>query len=368
MTKRRSFRTTMIMLLGLSMLASGVVTFIVYKLLQMYYMGVRAEDQLAEYRHIMRSIGDIYVFMILFIPLAILFFYLFTKPYVTYFKEISVGINHMANGDFDHQVQIVAKDELGALAESVNLASQKLREAVERGDFAESSKDQLVVNLAHDLRTPLTSVLGYLDLLMKDDQLTEEQVRHFTAIAFAKSQRLEKLIDDLFEITRMNYGRLPVHQTRLDLSELLKQLNEELYPVFEKNHLVTRLHMENDLTVFGDGELLARVFENLLINAARHGKDGMYVDINGYLEEGQVVIQVTNYGGHIHPDDLPRIFDMYYTGDRARSSQDGGTGLGLFIARNIVEQHEGVISVVSDVVRTRFEVRLPAFQQTVREI
>ncbi|WP_433750406.1 ATP-binding protein [Paenibacillus amylolyticus] len=359
MTKRRSFRTTMIMLLGLSMLASGAVTFIVYRLLQMYYAGVRREDPLAEYRNIMRSIGDLYVFMLLFIPLAILFFYLFTRSYVTYFKEISTGINHLANGDFQHRVQISSKDELGSIAESVNMASQKLREAMERGDFAENSKDQLIVNLAHDLRTPLTSVLGYLDLLMKDDQLTEEQVRHFTSIAFTKSQRLEKLIDDLFEITRMNYGMLPINKTWLDLSELLKQMNEELYPVFEKNQLVTRLKIDTDLTVSGDGELLARVFENLLINAARHGKDGMYVDINGYRDAEQVIIQVVNYGGHIRAEELPHIFDMYYTGDRARTPQEGGTGLGLFIARNIVEQHDGKISAQSDVVRTLFEVRLP---------
>ncbi|WP_340015574.1 HAMP domain-containing sensor histidine kinase [Paenibacillus sp. FSL K6-1318] len=362
MTKRRSFRTTMIMLLGLSMLASGAITYVIYKLLQAYYSGVRAEDQLAEYRHFMKSIGDIYFFLILFIPLAILFFFWFTKPYATYFKDISTGIRHLANGDFQHRVQISSKDELGTIAEDVNLASEKLKEAVERGDFAENSKDQLVVNLAHDLRTPLTSVLGYLDLLMKDDQLTEEQVRHFTAIAFTKSQRLEKLIDDLFEITRMNYGMLPINKTKLDLSELLKQMNEELYPVFEKNQLVARLKIDTDLTVSGDGELLARVFENLLINAARHGKDGMYVDINGYRDAEQIIIQVINYGGHIRPEELPHIFDMYYTGDRARTPQEGGTGLGLFIARNIVEQHDGTISAQSDVVRTLFEVRLPVFQ------
>ncbi|WP_340027665.1 HAMP domain-containing sensor histidine kinase [Paenibacillus sp. FSL H7-0940] len=362
MTKRRSFRTTMIMLLGLSMLASGAITYGIYKLLQAYYSGVRLEDPLAEYRHFMRSIGDIYFFLLLFIPLAILFFFWFTKPYVTYFKDISTGISHLANGDFQHRVQISSKDELGTIAEDVNLASEKLREAVERGDFAENSKDQLVVNLAHDLRTPLTSVLGYLDLLMKDEHLTEEQVRHFTSIAFTKSQRLEKLIDDLFEITRMNYGRLPINKTQLDLSELLKQMNEEIYPVFEKNKLVARLKIDTDLTISGDGELLARVFENLLINAARHGKDGMYVDINGYRDAEQIIIQVINYGGHIRPEELPHIFDMYYTGDRARTPQDGGTGLGLFIARNIVEQHDGTISAQSDVVRTLFEVRLPVFQ------
>lgn len=360
MTRQRSFRTTMILLLGLSMLASGAITYGVYKLLQAYYSGVRAEDQLAEYRHFMRNIGDIYFFLLLFIPLAIFFFFWFTKPYAAYFRDISAGISHLANGDFQHRVQISSRDELGMIAEDVNLASEKLQQAIERGDFAENSKDQLVVNLAHDLRTPLTSVLGYLDLLMKNDQLTEEQVRHFTTIAFTKSRRLEKLIDNLFEITRMNYGMLPIQHTQLHLSELMKQMNEEMYPVFEKNHLVTRVKLDADLIVSGDGELLARVFENLLMNASRHGKDGVYVDIHGFREEGQIVIQVINYGGHIPPEDLPYIFDMYYTADRARTPQEGGTGLGLFIARNIVEQHSGTISVQSDVVRTLFEVRLPA--------
>ena len=118
------------------------------------------------------------------------------------------------------------------------------KKPLQRGDFAESSKDQLVVNLAHDLRTPLTSVLGYLDLILKDDSLTKEQVKHFSTIAFTKSQRLEKLIDELFEITRMNYGMLPIEKKPIDLSELLIQLKEELYPVFEKNNLIARMNID----------------------------------------------------------------------------------------------------------------------------
>ena len=357
--KKRSFRTRMIMLLGLSMLLSGIITYVVYRILQLYYAGVRAEEPLARYRQMMYYVGDIYFFLIIFIPLAILFFFLFTKPYVAYFNEISKGIHHLANGDFKNRVHISSNDEFREIAEELNLASEKLQEAVERGEFAESSKDQLVVNLAHDLRTPLTSVLGYLDWILKDDHLTQEQIKHYTTIAFTKSQRLEKLIDGLFEITRMNYGMLPVEKEKIDISELLLQLNEELYPVFEKNHVVARLNIKPNLCIDGDGELLARVFENLLTNATRYGRDGQFVDINCYLEEGQVVIQVINYGGNISPGELPHIFEMYYTSDRARTQQEGSTGLGLFIAKNIVEQHNGTISVESNVVRTIFEVQLP---------
>ena len=122
------------------------------------------------------------------------------------------------------------------IAEDINMASEKLQKAVERGDFAENSKDQLVLNLAHDLRTPLTSVIGYLDFILEDDQLSQEQMIHYTTIAFTKSQRLEKLIDELFEITRMNYGMMTIEKKPIDLSELLIQLNEEFYPVFEKNN------------------------------------------------------------------------------------------------------------------------------------
>ncbi|OPH53472.1 vancomycin resistance histidine kinase VanS [Paenibacillus ferrarius] len=355
----RSFRSKMIALLGLSMLLSGGVTFIIYKVLQLYYAGVRLENPLAKVRQVINNIGDFNFFMIVFIPLAILFFFFLTKPYAAYFNEISRGIHRLANGDFQSRVQISSNDEFKDIAEDINMASEKLQKAVERGDFAESSKDQLVLNLAHDLRTPLTSVLGYLDFILQDDQLTKEQVKHYTTIAFTKSRRLEKLIDELFEITRMNYGMLTIDKKPIDLSELLIQLNEELYPVFENNHLIARLHITPLMTIWGDGELLARVFENLLTNANRYGKDGQFVEINGHLDAGDVVVQVINYGNCIPEEELPHLFDMFYTGDQARTHQGGSTGLGLFIAKNIVEQHNGTISVQSSVIRTLFEVRLP---------
>ncbi|MFI8685789.1 ATP-binding protein [Rossellomorea sp. NPDC077527] len=356
----RSFRSKMVLLFGLSMILSGSITYIIFKLLQYYYhTNVHYGEPLAEFRTFMNKIGDINFFLLLFIPLSILFFFLLTKRYSTYFREISNGIHYLARGDFKHQVHIQSNDEFRDIALDINLASEKLEEAIQRGDFSESSKDQLVVNLAHDLRTPLTSVLGYLDLILKDESLSKEQVRHFLTIAFTKSQRLERLIDELFEITRMNYGMLSIEKKRLDLTELLHQLTEELYPVFEKNHVDTRLNCEPHLPIVGDGDLIARVFENLMTNAIRYGYEGQYVDINGFIEAEEVVIQVVNYGDSIPPDELPHLFDMFYTGDRARTHQEDSTGLGLFIAKNIVEQHDGSITAESSVIQTVFEVRLP---------
>ncbi|WP_059041488.1 sensor histidine kinase [Paenibacillus rubinfantis] len=357
--KFRSFRFQMIRLFGLSMLLSAGTTFLVYLALREYYHTLLREDPLYDVRRVMREIGDINVFLIIFIPLSFLYFYLLTRRYVAYFREISRGINQLAGGDFNHRVHVPSGDEFGEIARDINLASEKLQQAVERGDFAENSKEQLVLNLAHDLRTPLTSVIGYLDFILQGKDLTAEQMKHYTTIAYTKSQRLEKLIDELFEITRMNYGKLNIHRRPLDLSELLVQLTEEMYPVFEKNELTARLQTEPQLMISGDGDLLARVFENLLSNAVRYGKDGEYVDVRGTLDGEEVVVRVTNYGDSIPQEELPHVFDMFFTGDRARTHQEGSTGLGLFIAKNIVEQHEGSVSVQSDLIRTEFEVRLP---------
>jgi signal transduction histidine kinase len=357
----RSFRSKMLFLFGLSMLFSGMISLTIFKALQYYYRtkNVQIGEPLARYRQMIREIGDINVFLLLFIPLSIMFFFLLTKRYSLYFHEISTGIHHLARGDFKHPIQLQSNDEFGQIAKDINLASKKLEEAIERGDFSESSKDQLVVNLAHDLRTPLTSVLGYLDLILKDDNLTEEQTNHFLKIAFTKSQRLEKLLDELFEITRMNYGMLPLKKTEINISDLLVQMKEELYPLFEKNDLTVRTNLPPELPFSGDGELLARVFENLLTNANRYGYDGQYVDINGFIDDGEVVVQVVNYGDTIPENELPHLFDMFYTGDKSRTAQEDSTGLGLFIAKNIVEQHQGTIAVESSLRKTQFEVRLP---------
>lgn len=358
--KMRSFRSKMVLLFGLSMFLSGSLTYLIFKSLQLYYhSNAQAGDFVAQIRIFIGKIGDFNLFFILFISLSFLFFFLLTKPYSTYFKEISKGIHSLANGDFKHKVHICSNDEFRNIAHDINLASEKLQEAIQRGDFSESSKDQLVVNLAHDLRTPLTSVLGYLDLILKDESLTKEQTRHFLTIAFTKSQRLERLIEELFEITRMNYGMLPVEKKKINLTDLLNQLREELYPLFEKNRLIARMNCDPHLLILGDGDLLARVFENLLTNAIRYGYDGQYIDINGFIAESDVIVQIVNYGDSIPKDELPHLFDMFYIGDKSRTHKENSTGLGLFIAKNIVEQHNGAITAESSIVQTVFEVRLP---------
>lgn len=342
------------------MSCSASITYLFFKGLQFYYhASAQHEDLIAKIRILIGNFGDFNLFFILFILLSFLFFFFLTKPYSVYFNEISNGIRYLARGDFNHKVHIPSNDEFKDIALDINLASEKLQEAIQRGDFSESSKDQLVVNLAHDLRTPLTSVLGYLDLILKDENLTKEQVRHFLTITFNKSKRLERLIDELFEITRMNYGMITLKKSRINLTDLLNQLKEEMYPLLEKNRLTVRLDCDPHLFIVGDGDLLARVFENLLANAIRYGNDGQYIDVNGFKDDSKAVVQVINYGGSIPSDELPHLFEMFYTGDKSRTHKENSTGLGLFIAKNIVEQHKGMITADSNIIETVFEVRLP---------
>ncbi|WP_242309679.1 HAMP domain-containing sensor histidine kinase [Bacillus cereus group sp. BfR-BA-01331] len=353
----RSFRFKMIALFALSMVLAAGVTYILVKIVG-FCLRMRFSHE--DYIHILLLVrGNIYLSFISVALLSTLFFFFLTKQYLKYFDEISNGIHHLAKGDFANKVYISSNDEFGDIAREINIASEKLKEAVERGDFAESSKDQLVVNLAHDLRTPLTSVLGYLDLILKQENLTKEQIEYYSTIAFAKSQRLESLIDELFEITRMNYGVQKLDKESINIRELLIQLDEELYPLLEKNQLEVRSNIEPHLFINGDGNLLARVFENLVTNAVRYGNKGHFIDMNGYIEDGDVVVQIVNYGESIPEEDLPYLFDMFYTGDKARTVHKNSTGLGLYIARNIIEQHNGKISAESNVMRTIFEVRLP---------
>lgn len=353
----------MLLMLISAMILSGAVTYAIFLIFQAYYRnaGVQPGDSLAEWRQLIRTFGDFNVSLILFIPLAVMFFYLLTRRYNRYFDAISEGIRRLAGGDFAHRVDIDASDEFGAIAADINQASAKLEQALIRGDFAEHSKDRLVVNLAHDLRTPLTSIVGYIDLLLQDRRLTEEQSRHYLTIVRNKSRRVERLIDELFEVARLNYGKQAIDPSPLNAGDLLAQLAEEMVPVLERSGLTARVNTQPGLIVSGDGTMLVRVFENLAANAARYGSDGEYVDFDAFADPddaGTVVIRIANYGAVIPESDIPHLFDMFYTGDPSRTQREGGTGIGLFIAKQIVEQHGGTISCTSSVARTVFEIRL----------
>lgn len=237
------------------------------------------------------------------------------------------------------------------LPKELSSTEQKLRElkvAMEtrllHAQMAEQQKNDLVMYLAHDIRTPLTSVIGYLSLLDEAKDMPEAQREKYTHITLEKACRLEKMINEFFEIARYSLQQIHLNRETVDLCYLLVQLTDEMLPVLAKHGHRPVIQMETeDLTVYGDREKLARVFNNILKNGAAYSDPNTELVISAQRQGPNVEISFTNQGEEIAPEQLEKLFDKLYRMDEARSADSGGTGLGLAIAKEIVVLHGGRI-------------------------
>lgn len=279
----------------------------------------------------------------------------------SYLQEINHGLSEIAQGHFDYDISVRENHELGKIADSINLMSAQLNHSIQEERNAEKTKNDLITGVSHDLRTPLTSILGFLEIIDKDRYKDEVELRYYMNIAYDKALSLKKLIDDLFEYTRINNG-MPLHLRPLDMSDFLGQLADEFVPSLERAGMTIQIHApDQPLQIRADGDQLVRAYENLLSNAIKYGSKGKYIDI--YIQETedrQISVQICNYGDPIPKRDLPFIFDRFYRVEQSRSKETGGTGLGLAITKSIIEVHDGRISVNSDSNQTVFETRFPS--------
>lgn len=278
---------------------------------------------------------------------------------VRYVGKISDAMNSIAEGNLNTTVDVVGDDEFSSMAESLNKMVEEIRKLMDKERESERTKNELITNVAHDLRTPLTSIIGYLELLSGNVQLPPEMQKKYIDIAYSKSRRLEKLIEDLFGFTKMNYGKIAMHVSQVDIVKLLGQLLEEFYPNFADKGLSYELQSNVPAKIItADGNLLARLFDNLINNAIKYGAEGKRIIVKINAEDETVQISVTNYGYVIPAEELPLIFEKFYRVEQSRSTHTGGTGLGLAIVKNIVDMHGGTISVKSDLDGTVFTVVL----------
>lgn len=254
-----------------------------------------------------------------------------------------------------------------ALAEAearLNLARQKALTNAAAAREAEQRKSDLIMYLAHDLKTPLTSVIGYLTLLQDEPQISTELRARYTGIALHKAQRLEDLINEFFEITRFNLSRLELDTQPVDLRRLLEQVASEFEPVFREKRLRCTLDLPAELRCEGDPDKLARVFDNLLRNAEHYSFRDTCVQVRARQEEDGVTLQFTNAGRTIPPEKLDRLFEQFFRLDSSRGTSSGGAGLGLAIARQIVQAHGGTIRADSADNTITFTVTLPAARKS----
>ena len=286
-------------------------------------------------------------------------FLLLQEKSAAYISHISDAVERISDGDLNTQVEVVGDDEFSSMASNLNKMVEDIRRLMDKERESERTKNELITNVAHDLRTPLTSIIGYLELLSGSVVLPPEMQKKYIDIAYSKAKRLEKLIEDLFGFTKMNYGKLAMHVSKVDIVKLLGQLLEESYPNFANKGLSYELQSNVPAKMItADGNLLARLFDNLIGNAIKYGAEGKRILVKVMADTDAVQVSVTNYGYVIPAEELPLIFDKFYRVEQSRSTHTGGTGLGLAIVKNIVDMHGGTITVKSDLNGTVFTVTL----------
>lgn len=278
------------------------------------------------------------------------------RKFGDYLDAIDDALDNMSEG---REIQQEMPSELGDYQMKMTNILYTVQHNEQAAREAEQRKNDLVVYLAHDLKTPLTSVIGYLTLLEECPELDINQRSKYVKITLDKAFRLEQLINEFFDITRFNLQSITLDNNSVNISRMLYQIADEFYPVFEEKSLKCKLNIARNLEFTGDVDKLARVFDNLIRNAVNYSYSGTTVDISA-AEVGEMLnISVRNVGDCIPQAKLERIFEKFFRVDSARSSSSGGAGLGLAIAKQIVELHGGTISAESSEQFTKFTVSLP---------
>lgn len=303
------------------------------------------------------SDNELFVLTIGYGVLILVAVYWVIRGYTKYMRQIEEAIEAVF---MENDALVTLPSELKPMEIKLNNIKYMLKQREFAAKEAQQQKSDLVVYLAHDLKTPLTSILGYSSLLTEEESLPPEKSRRYINIIYNKAKRMEFLLEELFEITRFNAQGIELFKQSLDLKVMLTQVVEEFYPLLLEKGLYFDVEMpEEKCVVVADGEQLARVFDNLLRNAVNYSEPDSPLRIK-LSNEGQAVhIGFANYGVTIPPEKLGRIFEKFYRVDESRSSTNGGSGLGLAIAQKIIGQHGGRIIAQSANLWTTFTVILP---------
>ncbi len=299
-----------------------------------------------------------------FLCLFSLFFYAALSKMVKYLNQVETGIDNIVLDSADSIHMIT---ELKPIETRLNEIKQILKKQEQEVIEGEKKKNDLIVFLAHDLKTPLTSIVAYLTMLDSYQDMPEEERQRYTHIALEKSIRLGELISEFFEITKFNLQDIVLEPVELNLSMMLEQLADELYGVLREKNLTCEVEAAEDMVVYGDADKLARVFDNILRNAVSYCYPNTKIRIQAEMTEEGNRIVFSNRGKQIPEEQLGTIFEKFYRLDEARHSTTGGAGLGLAIAKEIVELHGGTIWAESDDEETRFIVMLPKKEEGERD-
>lgn len=280
---------------------------------------------------------------VLGIIVFLIMFFTLTYGGIKYLKDITNGLINISNGNFYYKIKIKGNDEISLLGENINKMTEKLKALKEREKEEEKNKNMLIVSVSHDLRTPLTSVIGYIKLLQARYKNNDE-IKEYINIIDEKSARLECLINDLFEYTKLSAVDMKIERQDVYINEFMRQIIEGMMPLLcEKNLKLSFNPLEEDIVVKIDPMNIMRVFENIITNAIRYSETNSTIQALIEKDMNKIIISFENSGCRINKDEEKKIFEMFYRSDKSRNNNTGGSGIGLAIAKRIVELHEGKI-------------------------
>jgi two-component system sensor histidine kinase VanS len=325
------------------------------------WMGLGHEDAFLLYHNYFRGFREAFFAVAILLIFSLLLWYLF-RWMTRYFKEINQGIDCLLAEQGEN---IRLSPEMLPFEVKLNTVKDILLQREREAKTAEQRKNELVVYLAHDIRTPLTSIIGYLNLLEQMPDLPDGEKAKYVHISLEKTYRLEQMINEFFEITRYNTQQIKLSKKPVDLRYLLEQVIDEHIPLFTNRGNYVTFQAEGPMEMCGDADKLARVFNNLLKNAAAYSEAGTEVIVTAKKTDvDNITVAVSTYGKPIPKDKLDILFDKFYRLDEARTSNTGGTGLGLAIVKEIVVLHGGTITADSSNGQTTFTVKLPVAEKS----
>lgn len=299
---------------------------------------------------VMMGIGD----------LIVLYWRLIRRYHQMQLRHVISELHYIAQGHFDHTISFKVKTDLQKVIDSINSLVDSTVNAINEERAIEQSKDELISNVSHDIRTPLTSIIGYLGLLKSGVDDPEEQQRYLN-IAYSKAEQMKSLAHDLLEYTTLKSTNTSLNLTSLHIFSMLEQVAAGFeFEADEKGVVFNIETRPKDLTIQADPEKLVRVYNNLITNALKYGTGATQINlIANLVNNNEVELRVENNGERIPKDSLKKIFERFYRMEGSRNTQTGGTGLGLAITKSIVDLHRGKIRCESDDKWTRFIICLP---------
>lgn len=306
--------------------------------------------------YIFRGELIILLMFIVWLVYVILSLYRMIKKIFSYINAIVESSNNWFTKDTDY---ITLPDELSDLEKKLNYLKRESLTNEKLAGENEQKKDELIVYLAHDIKTPLTSMIGYLSILNEMDDMPKKQQEKYIKIALDKSYRLEELINELFDVARFNSEKIILEKEKLNLNLMLAQIIDDFYPTLSELNKKIELNNEQQIMLVADPDKLGRVFNNLIKNAINYSAENSNIRINVRKNEYNIIVDIINEGRQIPKEKLDQIFEKFYRLDSSRISKTGGSGLGLAIAKDIVQLHGGQIKAISSEKETLFRVELP---------